>query len=46
VKLQLTYLDVDRGEGGTGVSSKTETLIQKALSPVKDYQRGSAAAAA
>jgi hypothetical protein len=36
VKLQLTYLDVDKGET-SAANSKTEALVKKALSPVKNY---------
>ncbi|WIA11347.1 hypothetical protein OEZ85_011468 [Tetradesmus obliquus] len=38
VRLSLTYLDVERGEGfGPAVTAKTEALLKSAMQPVKQY---------
>jgi hypothetical protein len=38
VRLSLTYLDVEKGEGfGPAVTAKTEALIKSAMQPVKQY---------
>jgi hypothetical protein len=38
VRLSLTYLDVEKGEGyGPAVTAKTEALIKSAMEPVKLY---------
>lgn len=45
VKLQLTYLDVEKGEASRG-NAKTAALLEKALQPVPKRSGGGGLAAA